>query len=453
MDWTLIIWMVGAAFTAVAIYTFIGFIPGTDETSVLLPITLGVVLLGFDPMVVLTFFIAAIVTLNLTNVMPTAIVNLPGGVMSSSMIEHSIVIKEEGRSAEIIKRMAAASAIGVMISVPLSLGLAFLLTPFAETIEPYASYLFIIGAIFLSLISRAKVLSLMAIIPLSVLFMGLRHLYWGTGVVDEGTTVTVSFFLGITVGPLLVSLFRLLNPKTYEEAIIHEENAIAIPKADGDHGHNPFKRLNPSERNHAGIGAIVVNFLFVLSPVGLTILIGESFGKRFKDKVERAIMSVTTMSAVVQATYLSGIIIPLLALGIPLSPVAIGPGNALFRADPVYTLDHNIHHMLGFVDFSFAVILGAGIALVLSYSLITRYALPITRHILKRVPHESVLALFIAFIMLLAYMDAGLVNIFGVLLVGLFSGSLHRMGVNYGVQFMSLYAAPLIIDLLTGVVA
>ncbi|MFW6284901.1 MAG: tripartite tricarboxylate transporter TctA family protein, partial [Bacillota bacterium] len=63
MDWTLIIWMVGAAFTAVAVYTFIGFIPGTDETSVLLPITLAVVLAGVDPMVVLTFFIAAIVTL------------------------------------------------------------------------------------------------------------------------------------------------------------------------------------------------------------------------------------------------------------------------------------------------------------------------------------------------------------------------------------------------------
>lgn len=450
MDWTLLIWMVGAALSAVAIYTFIGFIPGTDETSVLLPITLAVVLLGVDAMVVLSFFIAAIVTLNLTNVMPTAIVNLPGGVMSSAMIEHSIYIKQEGGSAQVIRKMAASSALGVIISVPLSLGLAFVLTPFAETISPYASWLFIIGAVFLSLISKAKILSLMTIIPLSVLFVGLRHLYWGTGVVEEGTTVTVSFFLGITVGPLLVSLFRLLNPKTYGENIIHEENEITIPARDDSPRRNPFRLLSKQERTHAGIGSFFVNFLFVLSPVGLTILVGESFGRRFKDRMKRAVMSVTTMSGVVQATYLSGIIIPLLALGIPLSPVAIGPGNALFRADPVYTLDNNIHHMLGFLEFSTAVVLGAVIALSLSYTLITRHALSITKAVLRWIPHEAVLGLFIAFIMLLAYMDAGLINIFGVLLVGLVSGSFNRMGVNYGVQFMSLYAAPLIISLLTG---
>ena len=37
---------------------------------------------------------------------------------------------------------------------------------------------------------------------------------------------------------------------------------------------------------------------------------------------------------------------------------------------------------------------------------------------------------------------AGLANVFGVLLVGIACGSLNRLGVSYGVQFMSLYAAP-----------
>jgi hypothetical protein len=450
MDASLIIWMIGAAILAVSIYTFIGFIPGTDETSVLLPITLAVVLSGADPVVVLTFFIASIVTLNLTNIMPTAIVNLPGGVMSSAMIEHSLFIKKEGKTAEVIKKMVAASALGVIISIPLSLMLAFFLTPFAEVIKPYASYLFIFGAIFLSLISKAKWLSLIAIIPLSLLFMSLRHLYWGLGVVDRSTTVTVSFFLGITVGPLLVSLIRLLNPKTYKESVIKDKNDVTIPYKDKSQSNNPLKMLSGEERNHAGIGALLVNFLFVLSPVGLTILIGETFNKRFKDPLKKAIMSVSTMSAVVQATYLSGIIIPLLALGIPLSPVAIGPGNALFRADPVFTLDNNVHHMLGFFDFTVAVVLGAMIALIISYTLISKYAFSITRFVMRYIPHEAVLGLFIAFIVLLAYTDAGLINIFGVLLIGLVSGTLNRMGVNYGVQFMSLYAAPKVVAILAG---
>ena len=43
---------------------------------------------------------------------------------------------------------------------------------------------------------------------------------------------------------------------------------------------------------------------------------------------------------------------------------------------------------------------------------------------------------------------AGLANVFGVLLVGVVCGSLNRLGVAYGVQFMSLYAAPGIVKAL-----
>lgn len=49
----------------------------------------------------------------------------------------------------------------------------------------------------------------------------------------------------------------------------------------------------------------------------------------------------------------------------------------------------------------------------------------------RRVPHEAVLALFLVFVLLLAYLDAGLVNIFAGLLVGLTCGTLNRLGVSY----------------------
>ena len=71
MSIDLIIPMVLIALFAVILYTIIGFIPGTDETSVLLPVTLALALLGLEPILILTFFIAAIVTLNLTNLMST----------------------------------------------------------------------------------------------------------------------------------------------------------------------------------------------------------------------------------------------------------------------------------------------------------------------------------------------------------------------------------------------
>jgi hypothetical protein len=452
MELMLILWMIVAAFGAVSIYTFIGFIPGTDETSVLLPISLALVLTGVDPMIILTFFIASIVTLNLTNTMPTALVGLPGGVMSSPMVEHAIVIKNLGKSAEIIKKMATASALGVIISVPLSLLVANILTPFADIVSPYTSYIFIGGAIFLSLISKHKLVSLFSIIPLALLFQSLRSLYWQVGVVPESVNVTVSFFLGITVGPLLFSLFGLLNKDLYKNSLVDKYKEITIPKGLNEKNTlKPSEILSKSERNSAGIGAFVSNFLFMLSPVGLTILIGNAIGDREQEKEARASKSIITMSAIVQATYLSGIIIPLLALGIPLSPVAIGPGAALFNAEPVFSLDNNIHHLLSFFEFSFATILGASIAVVISYFLINRYARNITSFIMRYIPHESVLALFIAFIVLLAFMDAGLMNVFGVLLVGFIAGTFHQFGVNYGVQFMALYAAPYLATFLAGI--
>ena len=130
--------------------------------------------------------------------------------------------------------------------------------------------------------------------------------------------------------------------------------------------------------------------------------------------------------------------------------MAIGPGSALFNAEPVFSLNNNIHHMLSFVEFSLATILGAGIAVIISYVLINRYARVITKFIMRYIPHESVLGLFIAFIILLAYMDAGFINVFGVLLVGFVAGAFHKFGVNYGVQFMALYAAPYLATFLGG---
>ena len=275
MNIILFIQMVLAAIGAVFIYTLIGFIPGTDETSVLMPITLSVVLAGIPPIIVLTFFIAAIVTLNLTNAIPTALVGLPGGVMSSPMMEFSLFLKDKGLSPLVIKKMAAGSLIGVLVSLPTSLLLANFLSSYSERISTYAPLLFLIGSIFLALMGRNKILSLLSILPLSLLFMGLRYLYWGIGIVPEGTNVTVSFFLGITIGPLVLSLLSLLNKTKGQSMIRNEIKKIIIPKYIMVDTLNPFKIMTREEIKRACMAALIVNFLFVLSPVGLTILFGS----------------------------------------------------------------------------------------------------------------------------------------------------------------------------------
>lgn len=175
-------------------------------------------------------------------------------------------------------------------------------------------------------------------------------------------------------------------------------------------------------------------------------MLGELAANRVQDPIDKANTAITTMSALSQSTYLSGIIIPLIALGVPLSPTAIGPGSALFNAPPIFTVDHNLHHILKRKEFILAILIGAGIAIGISYIITNRFAGRISKFVLERIPHEAILALFISFVLLLAYMDAGLINIFGVLLIGIICGTLNKLGVNYGIQFMTLYAAPWIIE-------
>ena len=347
----------------------------------------------------------------------------------------------------VIKKMAVGSVIGVLISVPISLVLANILAPYGESIKAYAPLLFILGAVFLSLIGKNKVLALISIVPMAILFMALRHLYWGLGIVAEDVNITTSFFLGITIGPLIVSVFGLLNQDKRKEMLVDKKKEIIIPKDDEKvKTLNPFKILTRDEIKKASIASVIANFLFVLSPVGLTILIGEAMSNKVEDPIERSSTAITTMSSLAQSTYISGIVIPLIALGMPLSPTAIGPGSALFNAPPVFTVDNNLHHILSRGEFVWAILIGGSIASIITYVITNRYAGKISNFVLRKIPHEAILGLFISFILLLAYMDAGLINVFGVLLIGITCGTLNKLGVNYGVQFMTLYAAPWLIE-------
>lgn len=447
MDATLMLPMLLAAIAAILLYTFIGFIPGTDETSVLVPVTLALALAGVDPAVLLTFFIAAIVTLNLTNAIPTALVGLPGGVLSAPMMEHSLYLKSQGRAAETIKKMAAGSAIGTIIAIPVSLAIATAIAPYADTLREYGNLLFVGGAVLLALLGANRLLSLISIIPMSLLFQGLLSLYRDQGVIPEDGNISVSFFLGITIGPLLVSVLGLLNRS-------HRENLPGRPATQVDISRKslrgqslkPNRILTRDETARTGLWSLVSTPLFFLSPVGLTFLLGEGAAGRSGDRTTRANRAVAGMNGVAHASYLSGTIIPLLAIGIPLSPVAIGPAQALFNAPPALTLDNNLHHMLNTPTFIVAVVLGAVLALGLTYVIAVRYSYRITYVVMRYIPHEAVLGLFIGFILLLAYLDAGVANIFGVLLVGVTCGTLNKLGVGYGVQFMTLFASPWIVQ-------
>lgn len=454
MTVSLLLMMAAAILAAVVLYTFIGFIPGTDETGVLAPVTLAIILSGAPPHVVLAFFISAVVTLNLMNGIPTALVGLPGGVMSAPLMDHAMVLRNKGLASDTIRKMAVGSAIGTLISIPLSFLLAGLLLPMADWIKSNSDIVLAVGAVILALLGKNRILSLVSILPMALLFQALPALYRGAGIIPEKASVNTSFFLGITVGPMLLTLLELLNAKR-REALPHGNRTKAELLRSGFERQAlwPGRLITRSEGWWSAAMAAVSTPLFILSPVGLTFLLGEaSVARQKEDLVPRAQRAVTVMSALTHSTYLAGVIIPLVALGVPISGVSVGPAGPLFNAGSVYTKQHNLHHLLDLPGFIITVTIGALAAVTITYVIAVRWSSQITYFVMRRIPHEAVLALFVAFVLLLAYIDAdqkaGLANVFGVLLVGIACGSLNRLGVSYGVQFMSLYAAPGIVKAL-----
>ena len=452
-----ILMMMAAVLGAVVLYTFIGFIPGTDETSVLAPVTLALVLAGAPPQVVLSFFVSAVVTLNLMNGIPTALVGLPGGVMSAPLMDHSVFLRGKGRASDTIRKMAVGSTIGTVISIPLSFALAGLLARFAEPIKAHTPVILAACVVLLALLGKNRILALVSVVPMALMFEALPALYRTTHIITDDKKVSISFFLGITVGPMLVTLLELLNPGR-RAALPHGGRTRTALLRSGFESHRlmPGRLITRSEGWWSAAMAALSTPLFMHSPVGQTFLRGEATASRQKeDRVRRSQRAVTVMSALTHSTYLAGVIIPLVALGFPVSGVSAGPAMPLFEAPPVYDLDNhnNLHHQLQMPGFIAAVALGALVSVAITYIIAVRWSSQITYFVMRRIPHEAVLALFVAFVLLLAYIDAGVPNIFGVLLIGVVCGALNRLGVNYGVQFMTLYAAPGIVKALATLAA
>ncbi|MFD1850885.1 tripartite tricarboxylate transporter permease [Oceanobacillus bengalensis] len=449
MDISLIFEMIAASAIATVLYTIIGIAPGTDETAVIAPVTMILVLAGMEPIVLLSFFISAIVAHKLTDSIPVAIAGIPGGVMSAPMVDHAMVLKKHGLPDITIRKMASGSVIGTIISVPLSIIFASMIVPWGDQIASYSNQIFFAGAIFLALTMKNRWLALASIVPFALLIQGLRHLYWGIGAVPEDTTVFTSFFLGITIGPLILRLFELLNKDIRSKLPNKTVNEITIKTQKKIKGFpSPFKILNKSESLTSLITSITGVFTFFMSPAGMTVLVGETITSRIKNPVKRASRAIAGMESFANSAYIAGILVPLIAIGIPLSPTALGPGMALFNAPPVFTEENNLHHLLSMNEFVIASVIGAVIAIAFTYYITIKYSEQICTFVFKYVPHEALLGLLLSIVLLLAYMDAGLINIGGILLFGLVSGMMHRWGVSYGVQFMTMYAAPWIVSLL-----
>jgi hypothetical protein len=160
------------------------------------------------------------------------------------------------------------------------------------------------------------------------------------------------------------------------------------------------------------------------------------------------------MNGVTESTYIAEAIIPLLAFGIPLSPVALGPASPLFNAPPVFTSEpvNNLHNMLTPWEFFLYGLIGLVIAALIAYPFAMNYARKATVFVMKNISQEAIVGMFIGLACLLAFHEAQLVGVILTLTMAAVGGLMNRvLGVSSGVQFMIFYGSTYMMSKLLGV--
>lgn len=463
MALTLILQMIAVALLLSFIYIIIGIIPGTDETSVLVPMTLILVALKLDPLVIMAGFFASFITVNIADSIPTAITSIPGGVMSTPLVGHSQTLKRKGLTTYGLRWMLFGSLIGILVSIPISLGVWGLFKVISmqsglninNFIQQYTGYIFLFGAVFMSLTGKKKIVALVSIIPFGLLTALLRNpsaltvinphvldSLFGQLLFRSNLSMT-PFFLSITTGPLLFGLFSLLVPSVFKTQKVENKIEILLAKDNKKYAHDTKKIV----RKTAITGALG-SLLFFLSPVGVTVMLGEFSVRNIKDETEKAIVGSTVVDALSSATYLAGILISLFVFAFPISPAALGPGKVIFEAGGHFILDNHAGLAISESKLLVPIFIGIVIGAALSITIGLLFGRKMTKFVFKYISQETVLIFLFSVIAMLSFAEAGFSGVLIIVAVGLISGFLNKKGVGYGVQFMSLYAGNLFLTIL-----
>ncbi|CAG9269761.1 Tripartite tricarboxylate transporter TctA family protein [Paraburkholderia unamae] len=436
------------------VFAALGVISGTDETATIAPLTLLVALLGVPPEGVFTFFIAGAVAKHMTHAIPTALLGIPGDAMAAPLLQQATMLRALGVPHIALRKMISGAIVAAFIALPLAVLFAVLLAPVAGVITKAAPWVFLVVAIGIAYLSPARWAAVVLLVPFVMLIVGLQAL---TG--HYGVKLGVSYFLGIAIGPLIADVFSLLAPA--ERRRMRRPRAstfVLAPDVKQWSGYfpNPLKVLDRRQLGWTAATAAISSATFVFSPVAMTVVMGELVGARIKHAYERLTTVIAVRNGVTEATYIAETLIPLIALGLPLSPVAAGPAAPLFNAPPRFFVNsatgevHNLHSMLSGWEFLVFGLLGVLLAALVSYPLAMNHARRAALFVSRKLSHEAIIATFAGLIVLISVWEGQWLGLGVILTVGLFGGLLSRVfAFNAGVQFMGYYVAVLSVPALS----
>nr|WP_315591563.1 tripartite tricarboxylate transporter permease [uncultured Cupriavidus sp.] len=443
----------GMGLAGAVAFAAIGLISGTDETTTLAPLTLLVVLLGVPPEGVFTFFLAGAVAKHMTHAIPTALLGIPGDTMATPLLQDANHLRNLGVPHIALRKMISGAIIAAFVAVPLAVLFAVLLAPFGPTITKAAPWIFVVAAVIIAYCSSGKWASVATLVPFVVVIVALQAL-----TAKFGTKLSISYFLGIAIGPLIADLFSLLSPKERIRMRRDKVRTFALaPDVKGWSGYfpNPARVLDKSQVKWTLGAAAVSSATFVFSPVAMTVVLGELVGARIRHAYHRLTTVLSVRNGVTEATYIAEALIPLIAFGLPLSPVAAGPAAPLFNAPPVFTVNagsgqtHNLHNLLSHWEFLGYGLLSVLLASLVAYPFAMNYARRSALFVSRKISHEAIIGTFVGLILVISVWEGGLVGLLVILTMGLLGGLLSRIiGFNTGVQFMGYYTAVLTVPAL-----
>jgi putative tricarboxylic transport membrane protein len=431
------------AFIGAIVFSLIGLISGTDETAVMVPLTLLVVLLGTPPAAVFSFFMAAVLAKHLTHAVPTALMGIPGDTTAVPLVDHANTLRRMGMPHVALRKMISGGIIGAFIALPTAVLLGQFLGQFADFFKSSSGIIFTIAAVLIAFFSQGRWVSILMIIPFAFFIKSLDMISFS--ILDKH--LAISFFLGIAIGPMFSDIL-IATSSSAKRAIEKSEpkKYQLAPETKMWKGFfpNPLKILSGEQKFFTAVTTFISSLTFVFSPVGMTSLMGEIVGSRTKGAYKKSTTSLAVMNGVTESTYIAETIIPLIAFGIPLSPVALGPASPLFIAPPVFTIDpvNNLHTYLTSWEFFLYGAIGLIVAALIAYPFTMNYARKASVLVMKYISQEAIVAMFIGLACLLAFHEGQVVGIVLTFTVAAVGGLLNRiLGIGAGVQFMVFYAS------------
>lgn len=437
------------------VFTLIGVVSGTDETATIAPLTLVVILVGVPPAGVFTFFMAAAISKHMTHAVPTMLLGIPGDTLAVPILEDAAKMRALGLPHLALRKAISGAVISAFIAIPAAVLFAWILSPFGDLITSFAPWIFLVAAAGIAYSSAAKWAGVIALVPFVAVILGLQA--WTS---SFEVSLSISYFLGIAIGPMIVALFMVLVPQNRKEMRRAQPSHVYLApdvrpsRTEGEKAGrtfpNPFKVLDRRQVTATAATSVVSSATFVFSPVAVTVLMGEIVGARIKQGYQRLTSVITAKNGTTESTYIAETLIPLIAFGLPLSPVAAGPAAPLFNAPPVFETNpdggtiNNISTHLTTFDFFIFALLGAVCAVAIAYPFAMRYAHVAAKFVVTKVSHEAIIAAFVGLVVVVSLWEGGLMGLMVVTAVGLVGGMLIRLvKVHAGVLFMGYYVAVL----------